>query len=31
MDIYDIIALVVFLVVWYLLVRVVFPRFGVHT
>ncbi len=31
MDVYDIIALIAFLVIWYLLVRVVFPRFGVPT
>jgi len=31
MDIYDIFAIVVFIVVWYLLVRIILPRHGVHT
>jgi len=31
MDFYNIIFLLVFLVVWFLLVRVILPRFGVPT
>jgi hypothetical protein len=31
MDLYDILSLIAFLVVWYLLVSKVLPRFGVNT